>query len=89
MAPEPLRTQYGKLAWEFNNAGQLSLAEDGSSQRGPTSAEQTVVPDAIKQARFLLYMTEHDGSYGVHNAMYATHVLNEAMRLVNSELSPE
>lgn len=84
-APEPLRQTYGKLAWEFNNAGQLSRSPTGGSQRGPTSAEQTAIPDQIKQARFYLYMVEHDGSYGVHNAMYATHLLDEARRLVASQ----
>lgn len=81
-SPEPLRTQYGKLTWEYNVAGQLSQSPETPAPRGPTPAEQTVVPDAIKQARFLLYMVEHDGSYGVHNGMYARHLLEEAARLV-------
>ena len=36
------------------------------SLRGPTSAEQAAVPDAIKQARFNLYLVQHDASFGVH-----------------------
>jgi hypothetical protein len=86
-SPEPLRTQYGKLTWEYNNAGQLSLAEDGSALRGPTNSEQTLIPNEIKQARFLLYMVEHDGSYGAHNARYATHLLNEAKKLVEARIT--
>ncbi len=88
-APDPLRTTYGVLAWEFNNAGQLSLSDTGASQKGPTSAEQTVVPDEIKQARFYLYMVEHDGSYGVHNAMFTTHLLDEAKKLVQAKLDEQ
>jgi hypothetical protein len=88
-APEALRTKYGKLAWEFNNAGQLSLAPDGSSQRGPTAQEQAETPDVIKQARFILYMIEHDGSYGVHNGLFARDSLAEAKRRVQALMDAE
>lgn len=88
-SPEPLRTQYGKLAWEYQNVGQLSLPEDGSTVRGPSSAEQSVVPDEIKQARFFLYMVEHDGSYGVHNGQYARSILGEAKKLVEAQLAAD
>lgn len=86
-AIEPLRLKYGKLAWEYNNAGQLSQPESGPAVRGPTSAEQTDVPDGIKQARFFLYLVEHDGSYGVHNGQYARHLLEQAKKLAEAELA--
>ncbi|MHB9006344.1 MAG: hypothetical protein ACYDC1_05385, partial [Limisphaerales bacterium] len=75
-APEVLRTKYGTLAWEYNTAGQLSNPD--GTLKGPTSAEQTEIPDAIKQARMNVYLVEHDGSYGVHNGRYARWLLNVA-----------
>lgn len=85
-APEPLRTTYGRFTWEFNNIGQISQPVPPGT-RGPSSAEQGLIPDTIKQARFFLYMVEHDGSYGVHNGRYARHVLAEARKLVETELA--
>ena len=77
-APEVLRNKYGQFAWEYTTAGQLSNPEGLATIKGPTSAEQTEVPDAIKQARMNLYLVEHDGSYGVHNGRYARWLLNVA-----------
>ncbi len=85
-SPEPLRTKYGKLAWEYQNAGALSQPSTGPSVTGPTSAEQTAVPDQIKQARFFLYMVKQDGSYGVHNGRFARDILKEARKLVEGQL---
>jgi hypothetical protein len=76
-ALEPLRVKYGSLAWEFNNVGQISNPNGGVGP-GPTTTEQADVPAAIKDARFYLYMVEHDGSFGVHNSKYARFLLNQA-----------
>jgi cytochrome c553 len=81
-ASEPLREKYGALAWEFSNEGQLSNPTGDSSIVGPTSAEQSGIPDEIKKARFLLYMIEHDGSYGIHNGDYSRFLLDEAEKLI-------
>jgi hypothetical protein len=81
-APEALREKYGTLAWEFSNEGQLSNPTGDSSIAGPTSAEQSGIPDEIKKARFLLYMVEHDGSYGIHNGDYSRFLLAEAEKLI-------
>lgn len=81
-APESLRTKYGALAWEYNHPGDLSE----SSGDGPTGEEQAAVPDAIKQARFNLYLVLHDGSKGVHNADYMRYLLSLAEAKVRSEL---
>ncbi|MCC7375153.1 MAG: hypothetical protein IT581_10910 [Verrucomicrobiales bacterium] len=86
-APEPLRAKYGKLAWEFSSVGQLSTPTNGTTVTGPTTSEQTLIPDEIKKSRFLLYMVEHDGSYGVHNARFSTGVLGESKKLVNAKLA--
>lgn len=85
-APEPLRNKYGKVAWEYNSVGQVSNPTGSSGISGPTSAEQTSIPDAIKQARFNLYLVEHDGSYGVHNGKYARYLLQVAESKVNALL---
>jgi hypothetical protein len=84
-APVALREKYGNLAWEYNNIGQLS--EPGITNRGPTAAEQSNVPDNIKKARFNLYLVEHDASYGVHNGAYARHLLSVAQTNVLTELN--
>jgi hypothetical protein len=81
-ASEALREKYGTLAWEFSAAGQLSNPTGDSSIVGPTNAEQSGIPNEIKKARFLLYMVEHDGSYGIHNGDYSRFLLTEAEKLV-------
>ncbi|MGB9603201.1 MAG: multiheme c-type cytochrome, partial [Limisphaerales bacterium] len=71
-APSVLRNKSGPLAWEYSVAGQLSTALMSTiTNKPPSSSEQALIPDAIKQARFNLYLVEHDGSKGVHNAKYA------------------
>ena len=44
--------------------------------------------DEIKQARFNLYLVEHDGSYGGHNAAYAYSLLQVADAKVRAWLTP-
>jgi hypothetical protein len=84
-APEALRTKYGALAWEYNTAGQIS--DPTGVARGPTGSEQGAVPLEIKQARFNLYLIEHDGSFGVHNPRYARHLLMVAEQKVQALLA--
>ena len=86
-APVALRSKYGKLAWEYNTAGQISNPTGSASIKGPTSAEQTDVPADIKKARMYVYMVEHDGSYGVHNAKYARYLLEQAKTNVTKLLN--
>lgn len=87
-APSVLRNKAGPLAWEYSVAGQLSTDIMATiTNKPPTSAEQAQIPDAIKQARFNLYLVEHDGSKGVHNAKYARYLLNMAKTNVLNELA--
>lgn len=88
-SPDPLRAKYGKLAWEYTSAGQLSQPAEGPAVTGPAANEQSLVPDEIKKARFVLYMIEHDGSYGAHNARFSTAALKEAKTLVEARLQAE
>ena len=43
-------------------------------------------PLIFKDARFNLYLIEHDASKGVHNAPYARYLLSVAQDKVNAEL---
>jgi hypothetical protein len=87
-ALEPLRDKYGALAWEFNNPGEISNPTGDSSLRGPTTAEQSGIPDEIKKARFLLYLVTYDGSYGLHNGRYARSLLDQAKSLISLASNP-
>jgi hypothetical protein len=83
-APVELQSKYGRLAWEYNVPGQLSNPSGDATLRGPTGAEQALLPDGIKQARMNLYLVEHDGSFGVHNGEYARYLLNIAKTNVST-----
>ena len=85
-APSALRTKYGNLAWEYTNEGQLSNPTGDTTVTGPDANEQKLIPDRIKQARFNLYLVEHDASRGVHNADYSRFLLGTAEFLVDAEL---
>ncbi len=83
VAPAQLRTNYGVLSWEYSNPGSLSTGVSG-----PKSNEQSLIPTAIKQARFDLYLAYNDGSFGVHNPLYVINLLLTAQSLVEGELNP-
>jgi hypothetical protein len=83
-APAAIR-QYGSLAWEYENAGQLSSPEGGG--HGPTKDEQKYIPKNIKKARFNLYLVINDRSGGVHNGPYAITLLQAAQNWVETELN--
>jgi hypothetical protein len=86
-------TLYGALGWEYASPGQLSNPTGSSSLRGPTDGSsgsanmQAQIPLAIREARYNLYLVEHDGSHGIHNAPYARYLLEVAQRKVNAELA--
>jgi hypothetical protein len=78
----PALAKYSALAWEYTTPG--DLAPSGSV--GPTAAEQALIPVNIQKARFNLYLVLYDGSYGVHNAPYASTLLDAAYNWVQTEL---
>lgn len=86
---------YGALAWEYYNPGTLSNPEGLPTIRGPVSSsdpakdEQQYIPDAIKQARFNLYVVDYDGSTGVHNIWHALDLLYYAQDLIANTAGPE
>jgi Cytochrome c554 and c-prime len=85
-APAALQEKYGALAWEYTTPGELS--DPTGTLKGPTTAEQAGIPDDIKQARFNLYLVQHDGSFGVHNGKYTLYLLQVAAEKVTAELGP-
>ena len=75
--PALFGTNYSKYlqnAWEYNLIGALASITNA----GPTGADAAKVPDAIKQARFNLYMVLNDGSLGVHNPSYIPALITDA-----------
>jgi hypothetical protein len=84
--------KYGTLAWEYYYAGALSNPEGLETIHGPVSNtdpakdEQKYIPDAIKKARFNLYLVLHDGSLGVHNIQHSLNLLDAAQRWVQAEI---
>jgi hypothetical protein len=80
-APASLYATYGTRAWEYTNPGDLSPGGPG-----PSTAEQSLIPDNIKKARFDLYLVLYDGSYGVHNGPYSLTLLQSAQNWVQLEL---
>jgi hypothetical protein len=81
-APSALQDKYGVRAWEYTSAGSLS-----GGGTGPNATEQGQIPDAIKKARFNLYLVAYDGSYGVHNGPFALDLLGTAANWVQQELN--
>ncbi len=81
-APTALQTKYGAGAWEYSAPGELSTLT-----AGPTAAEQALIPDNIKKARFNLYLVQNDGSGGVHNPFYCLDLLLAANQFVQQELT--
>jgi formate-dependent nitrite reductase cytochrome c552 subunit len=80
-------SKYEALGWEYTTPGQLSNPTGSSTIKGPTSSEQAQIPQNIKDARFNLYLIEHDASKGIHNAPYARYLLGVAQDKVNIELN--
>lgn len=81
-APDVLRTNYGVRSWEYTVPGDWS-----SGGPGPTTAQQALIPDNIKKARFNLYLVLYDGSYGLHNGPYSLTLLDAARDWVQLELN--
>jgi len=97
-APPALRTN-GAVAWEYTTAGGLvwqtnssgfvtswALLDSASFNNGPNSAGQAMIPDAIKKARFDLYVLVNDGTLGTHNLSFAFELLTAAQTLIQQEL---
>ncbi len=88
----------GVVAWEYTTPGGLILQTnslgyatgwtrlDQPNYSGPSAADQALIPDNIKKARFNLYLVVNDGSLGVHNWVFALNLLNTAENLIYQEI---
>ena len=96
-APAALRTngaviwEYtapGGLIWQTNSFGFVTgwTQVDQVNFSGPNAAGQALIPNNIKKARFNLYLVINDGSFGVHNSIFASRLLNAAELFVQQEL---
>jgi hypothetical protein len=77
-------TTYGTRAWEYTEPGALSPGGMGPDAHGQEQI-QASAPN-IHKARFNLYLVRYDGSYGVHNGLYAITLLDTAENWVIQEL---
>ena len=97
-APAALRIG-GTVAWEYSTPGGLFWQTNFSgfvaswtqnSQvpfKGPSLANQALIPDNIKKARFDLYLFVNDGSLGVHNPTLSIGLLSAAEDFILDELN--
>jgi hypothetical protein len=67
------------VPWEFGTIGQLNTGKNSPPAAGQSRITK-YAPDILK-ARFLLYLVEHDASYGVHNRNYVWYLLDTAKTL--------
>ena len=82
-APPTLTAKYGSRAWEYTTPGALS-----SGGSGPTTAEQVMIPDNIKKARYDLYLAYNEHASGIHNPQFVVSLMNAALSFVQTEISP-
>jgi PKD repeat protein len=66
---------YRQNAWEYTSPGSLGSTV---TTKGPTTSDQLLLPTAIQQARFDVYMVFSDGSLGVHNPTFIPLLLKDA-----------
>jgi hypothetical protein len=73
-------TTPGGLIWQTNGVGKIIgwVQVDQVNFAGPSTANQALIPDNIKKARFNLYLVLNEGSYGVHNPYFALTLLDDA-----------
>jgi PKD repeat protein len=75
--------KYKQNGWEYTTIGALAAATNS----GPSSSDQLLIPNPIKQARFNAYMVLNDGSLGVHNPTYASALITDAENKVLSQFT--
>ena len=74
--------KYLQNAWEYTTPGSLAMITNA----GPSAADQLLLPDAIKQARFNIYEVLGDGSWGIHNLTFVSRLISDANTKVSSAL---
>jgi hypothetical protein len=95
-----LLTNNSAVAWEYPSSDGLTWRADPASgavlnwslnnpvsYNGPASTNQFLIATNIMKARFNLYLYLNDGSFGVHNPIYAYQLLDSAAGSVEQELA--
>lgn len=77
----------GSNNWEYTFTGGLAPVSPNTANAGPSSSQQNLIPAAIKQARFNVYMAFHDGSLGVHNPNFTPFLLSDASNKIVNTIS--
>jgi hypothetical protein len=82
-------TTPGGLIWQTNQIGMITgwTQVDSVNFTGPNTAGQALIPPNIKRARFNLYLVLNDGSFGVHNPLFALNLLDTAYDWVLQEIN--
>ena len=80
---------FGNVKDNINRCFSQSVNQTGVSSQFDhlVSIPLESIPDGIKQARFNLYLVEHDASYGVHNGYLAGALLDAAENWVAQEMA--
>lgn len=72
---------YQQNSWEYTSPGSLASITNS----GPSAADQLLLPTAIQQARFDIYMVYSDGTYETHNPTLIPLLIKDAETKVMSQ----
>lgn len=78
------------IKWEYQSVGDLGKwgVPAAQTNTGTSSAQQSVIPLAIREARYNLYLVRNDESMGVHNPDWARYLIAVASNKVATALGP-
>ena len=71
------------IKWEYSSVGDISKWGVTSTNTGPSSGQQNLIPMPIRQARFNIYIIAYDESMGVHNPDWARYLIAAASNKVS------
>jgi PKD repeat protein len=69
-------------SWEYTSPGSLASITNS----GPSTSDQLLLPTAIQQARFDIYMVYSDGTFEAHNPTFIPMLIKDAETKVLSQL---
>lgn len=72
---------YLQNSWEYTSPGSLASITNS----GPSTSDQLLLPIAIQQARFDIYMVDSDGTFGAHNPTFIPLLIRDAETKVISQ----
>jgi hypothetical protein len=81
-----ITTKLNNVKTRLDNWSATSMINwEYTSNGGPSSGGQAMIPDNIKKVRFLYYYIQADGSRGIHNPAYVRDMLDECGVLLTAE----